>query len=187
MNIENWPCMQEWYWLPCEHWSLRYPHSAHLQLYYDLAFTASLLGRHWIITSLERTIRLQWNIWYARWSCLIPSYSYTQGVRLFFCGASAGVLSLESYIMQHAVHRLIDSVQLAFLVHALYFYAVSNFGNLEALLRPSWYLLVQMTIRNVKSDIVILCAGASLYGTTSFLHVFDFTLKLASRAPYQLR
>ncbi|KAF8180851.1 hypothetical protein BJ912DRAFT_618796 [Pholiota molesta] len=51
---------------------------------------------------------------------------------------------------------LVDSGHLALTAHGLYFYLVTNFGNLEALLAPTWSILVGIYLTNI-SDIIVRC------------------------------
>ena len=36
--------------------------------------------------------------------------------------------------------RILDTLHTAFVTHAIYHYAISNFGNVIALLKPTWYV-----------------------------------------------
>ncbi|KAF9472029.1 hypothetical protein BDN70DRAFT_887462 [Pholiota conissans] len=51
---------------------------------------------------------------------------------------------------------IVDSAHLALTAHGLYFYLVTNFGKLEALLAPTWSILVGIYLTNI-SDMIVRC------------------------------
>jgi hypothetical protein len=48
---------------------------------------------------------------------------------------------LES-CLTHSWRRVLDSLHLAFVSHALYFYSVTSFDDILALLTPTWFVLI---------------------------------------------
>jgi hypothetical protein len=46
--------------------------------------------------------------------------------------------------LTQCLHRILDTLQLAMVSHAVYTYAVSDFGNTEALMFPVWYVRTSM-------------------------------------------
>jgi hypothetical protein len=51
------------------------------------------------------------------------------------------VQTLTDIALIPSIYRLADTIQLAFVTHALYYYMVTNYDNPIALLYPNWYAL----------------------------------------------
>ncbi|KAF5370471.1 hypothetical protein D9615_009756 [Tricholomella constricta] len=71
--------------------------------------------------------------------------------------SSASRISPSIDSPQHVTSvRFLDTLHLAFVTHGLYFYLVSNFGNLVALVSPTWSFLVEIYLTCV-SDFIVRC------------------------------
>ncbi|GLB40667.1 hypothetical protein LshimejAT787_0805380 [Lyophyllum shimeji] len=103
-----------------------------------------------------------------------------------FAGIFYGVTCVQSYIYYKGSAKdrewfrmlifslwFLDTLHLAFVTHGLYFYLVSNFGNLTALVYPTWSILVRHAVSDWRIDHIDTWRRAEIYLTC----VSDFIIR----------